>query len=132
MSRSGAPALPGGKLEYAVLVALWEHGALAARAVHERVGEPLELAYTTTAKVLERLHAKGLVSKEPSGKTFIYAAAVERPATDRARVLHALAQLFGAGARPAVATLVDAMTDIDPQLLDELARVVEARRRARR
>jgi predicted transcriptional regulator len=126
------PALPGGKLEYAVLVALWEAGPLAPRAVHDRVGEPLGLVYTTTAKVLDRLVAKGLVGKAPAGKTFIYTAVAERPATDRARVLHALGQLFGAGARPAVATLVDAVTAIDPDLLDELARVVEARRRSRR
>jgi predicted transcriptional regulator len=129
---SRAPALPGGKLEYAVLVALWEGGPLAARAVHGRVGEPLGLAYTTTAKVLDRLAAKGLVGKAPSGKTFIYTAVAERPATDRARALQALGELFGSGVRPAVATLVDAMTAIDPDLLDELARVVEARRRSRR
>jgi predicted transcriptional regulator len=132
MSRSPAPPLPGGKLEYAVLVALWEAGPLSAPEVHERVGVPLDLVYTTTAKVLDRLHRKGLVDRQPSGKTFRYAAAAERPATERARAQKLLDAILGDEPRPAIATLVDAVTSMDPELLDELARVVEARRRSGR
>lgn len=132
MSRSGAPRLPGGKLEYAVLVALWEGGSLSAPQIHDRVGVPLDLVYTTTTKVLERLLAKKLVERQPSGRTFRYVAVTERPATERARVEKLLDAILGSEPRPAVATLVDAMTSIDPELLDELARVVEARRRSRR
>ncbi len=131
MSSPDAP-LPGGKLEYAVLVALWESGALSAPEIHERVGVPLDLVYTTTTKVLERLHAKGLVERTPSGKTFRYAALVERPATERARAAKLLDAILGDAPRPALAALVDAMTAIDPELLDELSRVIEARRRSRR
>jgi predicted transcriptional regulator len=43
-----------------VLVALWEAERLTARQIHERVGVPLRLGYTTTTKVLERLCPKGL------------------------------------------------------------------------
>ena len=32
--------LPGGKLEYAVFVAVWEGGTLTVRELHERVGVP--------------------------------------------------------------------------------------------
>jgi len=53
--------LPGGDLEYAVLAKLWELGSASAREIHEQVGEPAKLVYTTTAKVLDRLHAKRLV-----------------------------------------------------------------------
>jgi predicted transcriptional regulator len=129
---SDGAKLPGGKLEYAVLVALWENGPLSAPELHERVGVPLDLVYTTTAKVLDRLHRKGLVERQPAGKTFRYAAAVERPATERARARLLLDSVLGDAPRPAIAALVDAMTSIDPELLDELARVVEARRRSRR
>jgi predicted transcriptional regulator len=131
MSSAGAK-LPGGKLEYAVLVALWENGPLSAPELHDRVGVPLDLVYTTTTKVLDRLHRKGLVERQPAGKTFRYAAAVERPATERARARLLLDAVLGDAPRPAIAALVDAVTSIDPELLDELARVVEARRRSRR
>jgi predicted transcriptional regulator len=62
--------LPGGDLEYAVLAKLWEIGTASARDVHSQVGEPNGLVYTTTAKVLDRLHDKGLVSRERVGKPF--------------------------------------------------------------
>lgn len=129
MSGSGKPATPGGKLEHAVLVALWELGEMAAPSIHERIGVPLDLAYTTTAKVLERLLAKGLVQRQPQGKTFVYSAVAERPATERARVGKLLDAILGAAPRPAIATLVDAVEELDPGLLDELSRLIEARRR---
>lgn len=114
-----------------MLVALWEGGHLSAPAIHELVGVPLNLAYTTTAKVLDRLHRKGLVERQPSGKTFVYAATAERPATERVRVGKLLDAILGAAPRPAIATLVDAVADADPALLDELSRLIEARRRGR-
>jgi predicted transcriptional regulator len=130
MSASGGrPPAPGGKLEHAVLVALWDVGALSAPQIHERVGVPLDLAYTTTAKVLDRLSRKGLVDRKPRGKTFVYSALAERPATERVRVGKLLEAILGAAPRPAIATLVDAVAEADPALLDELSRLVEARRR---
>jgi predicted transcriptional regulator len=56
--------LPGGELEYAVLAKLWELGSASARDIYAQVGEPQGLVYTTTAKVLDRLHVKRLVSRE--------------------------------------------------------------------
>jgi predicted transcriptional regulator len=128
----GAP-LPGGRLEYAVLVALWEaqDQALSAREVHQRVGLPLHLVYTTTARVLDRLQAKGLVAREKTGRVFVYRARTERPVIDRARIVKTLTGLIGAEPRPALATLVEAVESIDPALLDHLALAIDARRRSR-
>lgn len=126
-----AAPLPGGHLEYAVLVALWDAGRLTARQAHERVGVPLNHAYTTTTRVLDRLHAKGLVDRRRRNGVFVYKAAVARPAVDRARISKTLGHLFGEQPRPALASLVDALESIDPALLDELARAVAARRRPR-
>jgi predicted transcriptional regulator len=124
--------LPGGELEYAVLAALWKLGRASAREIHEQVGEPNGLVYTTTAKVLDRLHAKKLVEREPVGKAFLYRAKRKRDAVERERARSMLATLLGSEPRPAIAALVDAVSDIDPELLDELAKAVKARRRSRR
>jgi len=118
--------LPGGELEYAVLVALWDLGSATARVVHARTGQPQGLVYTTIAKVLDRLHAKRLVHRELDGKAFVYRAAVNRDRLDRDR--QSLEVLLGDDPRPAVAGIVDAMASIDPGLLDELARVIEVYR----
>jgi predicted transcriptional regulator len=129
---SGSPALPGGRLEYAVLVAVWEGGTVTARDVHERVGVPLDLVYTTTARVLDRLNAKGLVAREKTGKIFSYTATTARAEIERARLSRTLSSVLVGGQRPAVATLVAAIDALDPALLDELTREIEALRRSRR
>jgi predicted transcriptional regulator len=120
-----------GTLEYAVMLALWELGEATTRDVHERVGAPGGLAYTTTATVLDRLLGKGLVSRVPRGKTFAYRAAAARDVIDRARARETVGRLMGEDPRPAITSLVDAVESLDPELLDELARVTEARRKAR-
>lgn len=127
-----SPSLPGGDLEYAVLSALWELGPASARAVHEQVGEPRALVYTTTAKVLERLHHKGLVSRRKVGKAFVYLAKANRETIERARATDAVTKMLGNRPRPAMAALVDAVEAVDPALLGELQRLVQARRRGSR
>ncbi|HXJ19043.1 MAG TPA: BlaI/MecI/CopY family transcriptional regulator [Polyangia bacterium] len=131
MSQEEPGPIPGGKLEYAVLAAVWELGSASAREIYDRVGVPLGLVYTTTSRVLDRLQAKGLVSRDKTGKGFVYQARVARREVDRARLSHALSHVLGEQPRPALASLVDAIEAIDPGLVDELARAVEARRRSR-
>jgi predicted transcriptional regulator len=68
------PLVPHGRLECAILSALWDLGAASAREIHLRVGEPNCLVYTTTAKGLDRLQEKGLVDRTWLGKTLVYRA----------------------------------------------------------
>lgn len=123
--------LPGGDLEYAVLAKLWEIGTASAREIHGHVGEPNGLVYTTTAKVLDRLHDKGLVTRARRGKAFSYHAKIARDVIDQARARAALSRLLGSRPHAALASLVEAVESIDPKLLDELERAVASRRRSR-
>lgn len=123
--------LPGGELEYAVLSKLWELGSATAREIHAQVGEPAGLVYTTTAKVLDRLNSKRLVSRERKGMAFTYRPRVARAVVDAARARAFLTRLLGPAPRSAVATLVDAVESLDPKLLDDLAEAISARRRSR-
>jgi predicted transcriptional regulator len=122
-------ALPGDRLEYAVLVAVWEGGTPTVRELHDRVGEPLGLVYTTTARVLDRLCAKQLVARIKDGKVFRYRAEVSRHEVERARLTRTLSSVLADGARPALATLVEVMEEIRPGVLDELAATIAAIRK---
>lgn len=124
-------ALPGGELEIAVLRALWDLGHASTRELHERVGAPAGLVYTTVAKVLDRLHAKRLVARRKQGKAFVYRPRAKRADVERARAETTLNSIFGSEPRPAIATLVEAVEAIDPELLEELARAVARRRKDR-
>ena len=125
------PLFPLGDQEHLVLTTAWRLGPCTVRQVFEAVGRPQGLAYTTIATVLDRLHAKGLVARELEGKSHIYKATKKRGAIERARTKSLLGKILGVDPVPAVATLVDAVEAIDPQLLDRLAEEVE-RRRSRR
>lgn len=124
-------SFPGGELEQAVLAAVWKLDGASAPEIHARVGEPRGLVYTTTAKVLDRLYAKRLVRRVRQGKSFFYTPAQPRDLIETARIKDTLRRLLGPEPKPAIATLVDALETVDPALLDELARLVKARRRSR-
>ena len=123
--------LPAEDLEYAVLAKLWQLGTASVRELHEQLGAPQGLVYTTTAKVVDRLREKGLVQRQRKGALFQYRPRVAREEVERARARNALTRLLGSTPRAAVAALVEAADDIDPALLTELEQAVAARRRAR-
>src|ERR1700722_1732304 len=125
--------LPSDDLEYDILAKLWELGVGSVRELHEQLGERDGLVYTTTAKVVDRLREKGLIERKPRGWAFIYHPRVAREEVERARACKTGSRLFGASPTPhaAVAALVDAVDAVDPKLLDELERIVIARRRSK-
>jgi len=129
--RTNGYRLPGDDLEYAILRRLWELGTASVRELHERPGERGRLAYTTTAKVVDRLRSKGLIQRERRGQTFVYRPRIAPEEVEGARARHAVSRLLGARPRGAVAALVQALDEVDPALLDELERLVAKRRRSR-
>ncbi len=120
-----------GEQEHLVLCTVAKLGPCTVRQVFECVGQPEGLAYTTIATVLDRLFGKGLLSRQLEGKAFRYKTTRRTAAAEKGRVRTLVRKLLGAGPSPAVATLVDAVESIDPDLLDRLAEEVD-RRRSRR
>ena len=123
--------LPADDLEYAVLARLWQLGEASVRELHQQLGAPQGLVYTTTAKVVDRLREKRLIQRQRRGTAFVYRPRVAREEVERARARHALSRLLGSTPRAAVAALVEAVDEIDPALLGELEEAVAARRRAK-
>ena len=123
--------LPSDDLEYDILAKLWELGVASVRELHEQLGQREGLVYTTTAKVVDRLREKGLLERQPRGRAFIYRPRVAREEVEGARARKAVSRLFGTAPHAAVAALVDAVDAVDPKLLDELERLVVARRRSK-
>lgn len=120
-----------GDQEQEVLRTVSRIGPCTVRDVFTLIGAPHGLAYTTIATVLDRLHTKGLVSRQLEGKAFIYKTTRRSAAAEKGRARTLVSRVLGRGPAPAVATLVDAVESIDPALLDRLAEEVE-RRRTRR
>lgn len=121
--------LPGGELEEAVLQHLWTAGPSTAREVHDEVGAPRGLVYTTVARVLDRLVDKGLAARVRVGRVNQYWATADQGEVVRSLIATRIGGLFGGEPEPAVAALLGAVGDIDASLIEELARQVDALRR---
>jgi predicted transcriptional regulator len=124
--------LPADDLEYAVLTKLWSLGSASVRDVYAQLGEPEQLAYTTISKVIDRLRGKGLIERERHGKAYRYLAKIPREQVERARAEHAVRRLLGPAPHAAVASLIDAVDTVDPDLLTMLEQAVAAHRKAKR
>lgn len=120
--------LPADDLEYAVLSLLWQLGAGSVRTLHEHLGEPAGRAYTTTAKVVDRLREKGLIQRKRVASGFVYGPAVDQQDVERARARHLMTRFLGAAPHAAVAALVDVVDEIDPMLLEDIERAIKAKR----
>jgi len=58
--------------ELEILSILWEKQHASVREVHEVVQLTKDVGYTTTLKLMQIMHEKGLVSRNESSKTHIY------------------------------------------------------------
>jgi len=69
--------------ELEILRVLWEKGPSTVREVHEILEQSKDAGYTTTLKLMQIMHEKGLLERDASSKTHIYAAAVSQENTQR-------------------------------------------------
>lgn len=95
MSRT--PPLPT-EGELRLLRILWNRGPSTVREVHDSLGAASDTGYTTVLKLLQIMHAKGLVIRDESSRTHIYAAAVPPETTQRQLVADLVERAFGGSA----------------------------------
>ncbi|GEP96829.1 BlaI/MecI/CopY family transcriptional regulator [Chitinophaga cymbidii] len=69
--------------ELEILGILWERGASTVREVHEILEQSKEAGYTTTLKLMQIMHEKGLLKRDASAKTHIYEASVSQERTQQ-------------------------------------------------
>jgi predicted transcriptional regulator len=117
-----------GSLELRVLEALWRRPN--GGSVREIQGEFPTAAYTTLMTTMDRLHRKGVLDREKIGRAFVYRPRYSREDLETGAAAQAVGTLLGRGnAQPILSWLVDTVSEHDARLLDELERLVQAKRR---
>jgi predicted transcriptional regulator len=119
-----------GKLEREVMDEAWRRGEVSVRDVFRAFDE--RTAYTTLMTTLDRLHKKGLLERRKDGRAFLYAPRVSREQLEQGvaeDVINGLLDRGTKGVEPVLACIVDAVTEHDRDLLDELDRLVKEKRR---
>ena len=81
--------------ELEILGVLWERGLASVREVHEELAKNKDVGYTTTLKLMQIMHEKGLVKRDDSVKTHIYQAIVSREKTQKHLLGRMINGLFG-------------------------------------
>ncbi len=81
--------------EVEILSILWDLGPSTVRSVHERFGPEKSVGYTGVLKLLQNMHAKGLVHRRPDGQAHVYEA--REPARMKRQLLGDLVQRVFAG-----------------------------------
>ncbi len=90
------------------------------------------IAYTTLMTTLDRLYKKRLLSRRKDGRAFYYSAVISSAELEqgiREDVIDGLLDQGVDGIEPVLACIVDAVSDKDRELLDELDRLIKEKRR---
>jgi len=115
-------------LELRVLETLWARNAEVS--VRDVLNAFPKAAYTTVMTTMERLHRKGVLDRRKDGRAFLYRAIHTREELESRLLARAIEPLLdGANAQPILSCFVDEVSRRDERLLDELERLVRAKRR---
>src|SRR6266576_7268490 len=119
-----------GKLESAVLAETWTRREVTVRDIYLAFEE--KVAYTTLMTTLDRLYKKRLLERRKGGRAFLYSPAVSRDELEHGIREDVIDGLLGGGpetVEPVLACIVDAVSERDRELLDELDRLIKQKRR---
>jgi predicted transcriptional regulator len=120
--RAEAPRRDRGQLENEVLAALGSAGPMTPRQVLDHLHS--DLAYTTVMTTLARLHEKGAVTREGTGRTFTYVLA-DRSAVPARTMRRALDTALDR--EQVLARFLDELDPEDVPVLQRLLRQAKAR-----
>jgi BlaI family penicillinase repressor len=81
--------------ELEILNILWQKDTATVREVHEVLARSKDVGYTTTLKLMQIMHDKGLVKRDESMRTHIYQPAVNKEKTQKHLLDKMIDSLFG-------------------------------------
>jgi predicted transcriptional regulator len=117
--------------ELAILRVLWELGPSTVRQVHEALADTRETGYTTTLKLMQIMAEKGLVTRDESSRTHVYAAGVGEEQTQKQLVKDLVDRAFGGSAEALVLRALNADAT-SPDDLREIRKLIDDYREKRR
>jgi predicted transcriptional regulator len=119
-----------GALERDTMKQVWRQKEVSVRQVADAFDDTV--AYTTVMTTLDRLYKKGLLERRKDGRAFLYAPRFTPEELERGVAEDVIGSLLNTSANqiePVLACIVDAVSERDLDLLDDLERLVQAKRR---
>ncbi|MEP6484936.1 MAG: BlaI/MecI/CopY family transcriptional regulator [Rudaea sp.] len=85
-------------VELQILQVLWQGGPSTVREVHETLYAGEGAGYTTALKMLQIMHAKGLVERDDSQRAHVYKAGITKQRTQKRYMADMVQRLFNGSA----------------------------------
>ncbi len=96
------PSLKPTDAELEILSVLWEYGPSTVRFVNDHLNKDKRVGYTTTLKFLQIMTDKGIVSRQPDGRTHVYSALLDKEKVQHQLLDRLLDTAFGGSAQKLV------------------------------
>ena len=80
--------------ELEILQIIWEKGQCSVRDVHDVLEKTKDAGYTTTLKLMQIMHDKGLVERDTTAKTHLYKAVITREQAQNTAVNKIISTVF--------------------------------------
>jgi len=119
-----------GPLEHQTMAVIWELKEVNVHMVVAALKEPV--AYTTIMTTLDRLYKKGLLDRRKDSRAFLYSPRFSPEELELFVTENVIGKLLDTSTgqiEPILSCIVDAVSDRDRLLLDELERIVREKRR---
>jgi len=121
--RAHPPIVPPTPAELQVLRVLWDRAPSTVREVHETLYAGTATSYTTTLKLLQNLHVKGLVARDERQRQHVYRAVAREDATLRGVVRGLIDRTFHGSAASLAMHALEARP-ASPEELTELKALI--------
>ena len=116
--------------ELAILRVLWERGSSTVRQVHEALAATRDTGYTTTLKLMQIMADKGLVTRNETARTHVYAASAGQKQTQQQLVQDLVDRAFGGSAAALVLRALSG-DDATDEELKEIRKLIDDYREKR-
>jgi predicted transcriptional regulator len=120
-----------GELEAELMNLLWQRPNQTVVEVEERLRRKRQIAHTTVLTTLDRMHRKGLLTREKQGKAFVYAPNYSRKQFELGLAQEVLGALLGGMGEPVLSTFIDLVSEDDTKL-DRLEALIKEKRKGRK
>ncbi len=118
-----------GRLETELMERARARGQISVRDLHQEIGG--RLAYTTLMTTMDRHYKKGLLQRRKDGKAYIYSPAMSEREYQESLTQHFFGMMLSdcRNSNAVLSRFVDAVSDADSKMLNELEQIVKAKRR---
>jgi len=118
-------------LELEILKVIWQRGQATVREVYIELSEKRKIAYTTVLTMMGVLERKRHLRKKAGERAYVYTPTQPREQVVGGMVDEFVARVFNGSAKPLLVHLVEEAGKVRPEDLDEIEKLLQARRKRR-